>query len=432
MQRPPGRQDDERSGLAANRAKGSRPRKKGPKRLLVKLGKLEFEILDHYHPTEVLGQGAYATVCAAVDARTQDKVAIKKNRGIFDRLSDAKRILREIKLLACFDSPDVTCLTHVIPPRPEKQDTFVDVYLVMIRMDADLARVIKSRVPITETDVKLFVYQMLRGLKYIHSMGVVHRDIKPENILLNVKTRDIRLADFGLARGVCKDEGEEKALTEYVVTRWYRAPEVICCARHYDERVDVWSVGCIFAELIRRKPLFPGRDYMDQLRIIFKTMGKAAGDPLDWITHKDAKKWVLRQKDSPGIDFRAEFPAEKISDDGLDLMQKLLVINPLERINVNDAIEHPFLAEVREPEKEITAPTFDLSFEFEATMKTKFGIRHLMYQTLVEVYNNRENQQAHLPYESFSVASKRKAQRRKQEKEAARRAKMNRDQQMGR
>merc|ERR1712072_1273009 len=101
------------------------------------------------------------------------------------------------------------------------------------------------------------------------------------------------------------------------------------------------------------------------------------------------------------------------SDEGLDLMQKLLVINPLKRISVNEAIEHPFLEDVREPEKEITAPTFDLSFEFEATMKTKFGIRHLMWETLIEFYTNREAEQSHLPYESFSVASKRKAMAKK-------------------
>lgn len=423
--RPPGRQPPPEDGTASA-GPPRQKKKKGPKRLLVKLGKLEFEILDHYHPTEVLGQGAYATVCAAVDARTGDKRAIKKNKGIFDRLSDAKRILREIKLLACFDSPDVTNLAHVIPPRPEKKDTFVDVYLVMCRMDADLARVIKSKVPLAPHDIKLIIYQMLRGLKYIHSMGVVHRDMKPENILINVRTRDIKLADFGLARGVCKDEGEENALTEYVVTRWYRAPEVICCARQYDERVDVWSVGCIFAELIRRKPLFPGRDYMDQLRIIFKTIGKPVEAKLDWISHKDAKKWVARQKPSPGIDFRAEFPESKLSDDGLDLMKRLLVINPQNRISVDEAIEHPFLADVREPEKEITAPTFDLSFEFEATMKTKFGIRHLMYHTLIDFYNKREDEQSHLPYESFSVASKRKAMRRQKQKEEERLARSRR------
>merc|ERR1711920_1096409 len=118
----------------------------------------------------------------------------------------------------------------------------------MLRMETTLAKVIKSKQKLTERHYQFFVYQMLRGLKYIHSAGVIHRDLKPENILINGADCNLKITDFGLARGVHMEDALN--LTEYVVTRWYRAPEVMCSAKQYDEKVDVWSVGCIFAELL--------------------------------------------------------------------------------------------------------------------------------------------------------------------------------------
>merc|ERR1719481_1711914 len=169
-----------------------------------------------------------------------------------------------------FAHDDVIKLIDVIPPDETEINSFDEVYLVMPRMETTLARVIKSSQKLTKRHIQFFLYQMLRGLKYIHSAGVIHRDLKPENILINGYDCNLKITDFGLARGVYKDE---KNLTEYVVTRWYRAPEVMCSARQYDEKVDEWSVGCIFAELLLRKPLFPGGNHIDQLKLIFQLIG---------------------------------------------------------------------------------------------------------------------------------------------------------------
>ena len=126
-------------------------------------------------------------------------------------------------------------------------------------METDMHRVIYSRQDLTDDHCQYFMYQLLRGCLYIHSSNIIHRDLKPSNLLLN-KNCDLKICDFGLARGY---EETTTTLTECVVTRWYRAPEVILNASHYTNALDVWSIGCIFAELLGRAPLFPGDDYLD-------------------------------------------------------------------------------------------------------------------------------------------------------------------------
>merc|ERR1719285_197006 len=227
-----------------------------------------FLLYDRYKATgKMLGKGAYAAVCEALDTKTNKKVAIKKNKGIFAELEDAKRILREIKLMSHFDHPDIVPLIGVIAVEEDEIDTYEDAYLVMELMQVNLAKVIKKQ-KLQSIHYKFFLYQMLRGLKYIHSAGVIHRDLKPENILVNGEDCNLKITDFGLARGVWKEKGDSWLLTEYVVTRWYRAPEIMCSKKMYDEAIDVWATGCIFAELFLKKPLFPGRDHLDQLKVI--------------------------------------------------------------------------------------------------------------------------------------------------------------------
>ena len=145
-------------------------------------------------------------------------------------------------------------------------------------METDLHRVIYSRQDLTADHIQYFVYQILRGLLFMHSANVIHRDIKPSNLLLvyfyfikfQNKACDLQICDLGLARGYVEEE-EEK--TEYVVTRWYRAPEVILNASEYSKAVDIWSVGCIMAELFGRQPLFPGEDFLDQVQRIISVLG---------------------------------------------------------------------------------------------------------------------------------------------------------------
>ena len=187
----------------------------------------------------------------------------------------------------------------------------------------------------------------------------------------------MKITDFGLARGVCKDDIENTA-TEYVVTRWYRSPEVMCSAGFYDESVDIWSLGCIFAELILRRPLFPGQNYLDQLKIIFEVMGTPKD--LTWIKTPEAKRWVQKLKPHNGKPLKSVF--EKASDGALALLSKMLMMDPAQRSSALDCIRDPYLKDLYRREDEATCPKFDLSFEFEKAIKTKFGVRHMMYDAL--------------------------------------------------
>lgn len=229
----------------------------------------------------------------------------------------------------------------------------------------------------------------------MHSANVIHRDLKPENILINGADCNVKITDFGLARGVCKDDNIEKP-TEYVVTRWYRSPEVMCSAGFYDESVDIWSLGCIFAELILRRPLFPGQNYLDQLKMIFEVMGTPKD--LTWIKTPEAKRWVQKLKPHNGKPLKEVF--EKASDGALDLLSVMLKMDPNERHSALQCLRHPYLKELHRKEDEQTCPPFDLSFEFEKAIKTKFGVRHMMYDALMQY--QRDNPHKTVPFRKNS------------------------------
>lgn len=235
-----------------------------------KAGNHTFTVDTKYSLIRVIGSGAYGVVISTVDASTSNKVAIKMVPRAFHDEVDAKRILREIKLLKHFHHENIIGVVDMMPPLTNHVEDFNDVYIVSDLMETDLHRIIYSKQPLTIDHVQYFLYQILRALKYIHSANVLHRDLKPSNLLVNSNC-DLKVCDFGLARGVLSDEemeGREDSnmlLTEYVVTRWYRAPEIMLACHEYAKPVDVWSVGCIFAELLGRKPYFPGEDYIDQV-----------------------------------------------------------------------------------------------------------------------------------------------------------------------
>lgn len=225
----------------------------------------KFEVDKRYTYMRPIGHGAYGVVVSANDAKDKEKVAIKKVTKAFEDLVDAKRILREIKLLRHFDHENIIHVKDLMVPK--SIETFDDIYIVSELMETDLHRVIYSRQALSDDHIQYFVYQTLRALKYIHSANVLHRDLKPSNLLLNSNC-DLKVCDFGLARGL---EDHALELTEYVVTRWYRAPEIMLACREYTKAIDVWSVGCIFGELLSRKPMFPGEDYVGFLRFQFTT-----------------------------------------------------------------------------------------------------------------------------------------------------------------
>jgi len=250
----------------------------------------------------------------------------------------------------------------------------------------DLHKVIFSQMRLSPSHVQAFVCQILRGLKYLHSAGVWHRDLKPGNILVN-KDCTLKIADFGLARG---HKGEDSQFSEYVVTRWYRSPEIFLLG-NYNEAVDLWSVGCIYSELLGmlegtktqdRGPLFPGSscfplspdqkhktDYKyhtrgkhDQLNMIFNLIGTPTDAQIESLERDDAKRYIKCFAKREGTGIRGKYP--HIEEMPFELINQLLVFWPSDRIPVGAALEHPLFAAMRDPAKETVAPDI-IRLEFE-------------------------------------------------------------------
>ena len=451
-------------------------------------------ILDKYEPTQVLGQGSYGKVIAAIDKATKKKVAIKKVNELFEDIVDSKRVLREITLLRFMKNRFIVELLDIEYDRNNKN--FDCIYLIFECLPSDLKKLIKSSTFLTMDDVRMYVYHILCGLKYIHSCAVLHRDLKPGNILLD-KNYQIKICDFGLARCVnwdtddeiveqvpeqkqidssklskhsdflnkytgagndkkenkkedmkddttkskestisnksgkgrgpppklkfLKNQKKEQILSVHVVSRWYRAPELILIETNYTSSIDVWSVGCIFGELMMmikenaktfmdRTPLFPGQscfplsppgskkvkvnefgfpnEKADQLNIIFDVIGSPDEESMGFVSDPNAVLYLksLSQKKKNKINFKAKFPGS--SEESLDLLQKMLIFDPNKRITVQQSLEHPFFKSIRDPTKEEEA-TFNLEFEFEDDNNLTFEKLRNLFITVIKSYKKK-------------------------------------------
>ncbi|KAG1707279.1 hypothetical protein DVH05_026473 [Phytophthora capsici] len=354
-----------------------------------------FQIDEKYKFIKVIGRGAYGVVISAENAETNEKVAVKKISRAFEDLVDAKRILREIKLLQHFDHENVITILDLLPPPSLAQ--FEDVYIIADLMETDLHRIIYSRQPLTDDHVQYFLYQILRALKYIHSANVLHRDLKPSNLLLNSNC-DLKVCDFGLSRGVTPEE-DNMELTEYVVTRWYRAPEIMLSSREYTKAIDIWSTGCIFAELLGRTPLFPGDDYIHQLQIICDKIGTPCEEDLHFVVSERAKRFMKNQPMRPGVPFSKLFP--KATPEAVDLLQRMLVFDPVKRISVEEALEHPYLASLHNLEDEPVADSI-FSFDFEKEDLTESRLKELIFEEILQIHPDAPRSPIKVPHAGLS------------------------------
>mmetsp|Transcript_27218 Transcript_27218/g.69933 ORF Transcript_27218/g.69933 Transcript_27218/m.69933 type:complete len:366 (-) Transcript_27218:67-1164(-) len=331
-----------------------------------------FEIDEKYTPIKAIGKGAYGVVCSAKTGDSSEKVAIKKIGNAFENLTDARRTLREIRLLRYLKHENIIAVKDIM--KPPSRDKYNDVYIVYELMDTDLHQIIRSSQPLTDDHFQYFIYQILRGLKYVHSANVLHRDLKPSNLLLNA-TCDLKICDFGLAR----TGSEKNFMTEYVVTRWYRAPELLLSCDNYTSAIDVWSVGCILAELLQRKAFFPGKDYIDQLKLIIRKLGSPADDDLTFINSQKARTYIKALPHSEGLNFKEVFP--EASAQAIDLLKKMLQFDPRKRITVEEAIKHPYLASLHDPSAEPAAPGV-FEFDFEDEEMTEADVRDKVWEEM--------------------------------------------------
>ena len=261
----------------------------------------EYGEASQYQIQEVVGKGSYGVVGSAIDTHTGEKVAIKKINDVFEHVSDATRILREIKLLRLLRHPDIVEIKHIMLP-PSRRE-FKDIYVVFELMESDLHQVIKANDDLTPEHHQFFLYQLLRGLKYIHTANVFHRDLKPKNILANADCK-LKICDFGLARVSFNDAPSAIFWTDYVATRWYRAPE-LCGSffSKYTPAIDIWSIGCIFAEMLTGKPLFPGKNVVHQLDLMTDLLGTPPPESIARIRNEKAKRYLnsMRKKTTNSI-----------------------------------------------------------------------------------------------------------------------------------
>lgn len=322
---------------------------------------------------KVLGQGAYGIVCSAYDKQSGQTVAIKKIDAFSDKVV-ALRTLREIKLLKKLKHENVILLYEV--QKPASFNEFNEVYLIQEYMDADLHHVIQGH-PITDDHIQYFTYQILRGLKFIHLANVIHRDLKPSNILIN-NDCELRICDLGLSRlDVDKSSHKSGNLTEYVATRWYRAPEIMLSVSMYSKAVDMWSVGCILAEMFIGTPLLPGNDYKQQLMRIFHLVGNPAGtEDMNCVRSKRAIKYIeslppTRPKD---YDIYFQYHPHKqkrlgntmINPCGIDLLKHLLVFDPVKRLTAPQALKHLYLSFYHDEQDEpVSVPIEPEEFDFD-------------------------------------------------------------------
>lgn len=337
-----------------------------------------FEVDDRYEVKKGVGQGAYGLICAAKDQQSGEEVAVKKVSNAFDDATDCKRMLREMRLLQHFKHENVLCLKDIMLPPPGELKNWKDVYLVTELMDTDLHYIIHSKQGLTDDHIQYFVYQILRGLKAIHSAKVLHRDLKPGNLLVN-KNCDLKVCDFGLARGVDLDaNGPNQQLTEYVVTRWYRAPELLVENDTYGPGIDIWSVGCILAEFLGRKALLPGKDYLEQLRRIIECLGPPSESDLAIIQNPQAVEYIRALPKRPAKPFEEVFP--NANQQAVDLLKRMLVFNPAKRISAADALKHEYLLALHNVNDEPDSDVFD--FQFEKEDVTEKDLRALIWREL--------------------------------------------------
>ncbi|CAD8065443.1 unnamed protein product [Paramecium primaurelia] len=342
-----------------------------------------FYLDQRYMPIDIIGQGAYGCVIQAIDKLTNKPVAIKKIERTFNHRLFAKRTLRELKILRLIRHDNVVDLKQVLLP-PSREE-FEDVYMVMDLLEADLSQVIKSDSILNDDHMRLFIYQVLRGLKYLHSAGILHRDLKPRNLLLN-RSCDVKICDFGLGRAIAENIQNNIMMTYYVETRWYRAPELLIGYQNYNSAVDIWSVGCILAEMILRRPFLRGDSTKHQIKVIFELLGTPNEQYIqsfpDLKVQQNLRKIIQEYGHQNGIGLNQIFG--HINQDLLDLLKGLLKFDHRDRLTAVQALKHSFLQILHSEEDEpISLPVNPLEFEFEKYELTKEQLKDMLYEEIL-------------------------------------------------
>ncbi|XP_022773819.1 cyclin-dependent kinase B1-2 isoform X2 [Durio zibethinus] len=301
--------------------------------------------MEKYDKLEKVGEGTYGKVYKAKDKASGQLVALKKTRLEMDEEGIPPTALREVSLLQMLSQSlyvvRLLCVEHV--DTNKNGSSKANLYLVFEYLDTDLKKFIDSHRkgsnprPLPSSLIQSFLFQLCKGVAHCHSHGVLHRDLKPQNLLLDKDKGILKIADLGLGRAFTVPL---KSYTHEIVTLWYRAPEVLLGSTHYSTAVDMWSVGCIFAEMVRRQALFPGDSEFQQLLHIFRLLGTPTEKQWPGVT--SLKDWHEYPRWEPQNLARA---VPSLSSDGVDLLS-MLKYDPAERISAKAAMDHPYFDSV--------------------------------------------------------------------------------------
>lgn len=310
--------------------------------------------VDEFERLNKIDEGTYGIVFRARDKKTGEIVALKKVKMEKEREGFPLTALREINILLSFHHPSIVDVKEVVVG-----NSLDSIFMAMEYMDHDLKGLMETmKHPFTQSEVKCLMIQLLEGVRYLHSNWVLHRDLKTSNLLLN-NQGELKICDFGLAR---QYGSPLKPYTHLVVTLWYRAPELLLGTKQYSTAIDMWSLGCIMAELLSKEPLFNGKTEVEQLDKIFRTLGtpnetiwpgysKLPGVRANFVKHQFNQ---LRKK-FPVTSFTG---SPVLSESGFDLLSKLLAYDPQKRISAEEALDHEWFREVPLPKSKEFMPTF--------------------------------------------------------------------------
>lgn len=401
---------------------------------------IDWQVGPDYRILRKIGEGSYGNVCEALHLPSGELVAIKHIMKIFNDLVDCKRLLREVCILRCLNHPNIVKIREIL--LPSNFADFNELYIVLEHAQSDLKKLVKSPLHLEHEHIKQIVYNILCGMNYMHSANILHRDLKLANILLNDDC-EVKICDFGLSRSIpvtetpsndepIADRSSEtrplihgnshfkagyvkRELSGHVVTRWYRAPELILLERNYNKAIDVWSVGCVIAELcemlkenaptfIDRSPLFPGTSCFplspdhrtmarragfpssnsDQLNVIFNVIGTPSDEDISSVTDDKAvlylRSFASRVKKSLAVLY--PFTDHEI----IELMEDMLYFQPAKRTDFKRALSHAYFDEIRDESKERDA---DLppNFSFERIESISEGTLRLLFIDEILIYH---------------------------------------------
>jgi len=339
----------------------------------------KFVLPAKYTPGRKLGSGSYGIVISATEEGTNEKVAIKRCGNVFKHCEDGKRVLREIKMMSMLEHRNVLPVKDVFVSSPN----FDDVYIITPCLDTDVSQLLKSH-SLTDTHVEYIMYQILRGLKYVHSANILHRDLKPANVLLNYDCH-VKLCDFGLARGY--DPKEKQDMTSYIVTRWYRAPELLLSNTDYNGAIDIWAAGCIFAELLTGKPLFPGESSQQQLDLICNTIPVPEWEDLWWVQSAKSRSLLAQRAGIPPVrPLSTMLGSAAKKTVAFDMLEKMMNFNPHQRWTAEMLLDHPYFHDVR-ANRHLQPATHRFKWKYDAVTNLKEDkLRQLFWQELASFH----------------------------------------------